>query len=86
MTIEVEADEIRLTGRCGAEEAEKLLALLSEGVDRVDITGCEHLHAALLQLLMAARPAIRGEPSPFIARWLLPLADPADGNIGEGSI
>jgi hypothetical protein len=75
MTIAVEAGTIRLTGRCGAEEAEQLLALLGDGIDRVDLSGCEHLHAALLQLLMASRPAITGTPAPFIARWLLPLVE-----------
>jgi hypothetical protein len=83
MTIEVEAGEIRLTGRCGAEEAETLLSLLLAGNDRVDLTGCEHLHTALLQLLIVARPAIRGEPAPFIARWLLPLLAPRE-DASEG--
>ena len=75
MTIELEDGRIRLSGRCGAEEAERLLALLAEGHDAVDLAGCEHLHAALLQLLIAAGPAIAGEPAPFIARWLVPLIE-----------
>ena len=75
MTVALEDGRIRLSGRCGAEEAERLLALLAEGHDRVDITGCEHRHAALLQLLIAAGPAITGEPAPFLARWLVPLIE-----------
>jgi hypothetical protein len=75
MTIELEEGRIRLSGRCGADEAERLLALLAEGHDLVDVSGCEHLHAALLQLLIAAGPAIAGEPAPFIARWLVPLIE-----------
>ena len=87
MTIEFEDGRVRLSGRCGAEEAERLLALLAEGHDRIDITGCEHLHAALLQLLIAAGPAVTGEPAPFVARWLVPLIERKTGERrGSGPI
>lgn len=77
MTIRVEDGVIHLTGRCLAEDAESLLELLSSGLDQVDVTDCEHLHTALFQLLMAAQPSIRGERSPFLRDWLMPvLAEP----------
>jgi len=75
MTVEVEGELVRLSGRCGAEEAEALLSALVSGVPVVDLSGCEHLHASLVQLLMAARPAIVGEPASFLARWVIPLVD-----------
>jgi len=72
MSVEVDGATVRLTGRCGAEQAEGLLAALTRGADQVDLTGCDHLHASLLQLLMAANVAVTGEPSDFIRQWVLP--------------
>lgn len=73
MTVELEDGVIRLSGRCRVEEAEQLLEFLSQGARSVDLAGCEHMHAALFQVLLAAQPEIRGPVAPFIERWLLPL-------------
>lgn len=73
MTVRVEERVIHLTGRCLAEDAEPLLELLSSGLDEVDLAGCEHLHTALVQLLMAAHANIRGELSSAVAGWLKPI-------------
>ena len=72
MSVELSGRVVLLTGACGVEEAEPLLAALTAGAEQVDLTGCEHLHAALLQLLMASGVATTGTPSEFIARWILP--------------
>ncbi|MEP9358334.1 hypothetical protein [Sphingomonas sp. KR3-1] len=61
MSVRVEAEVIHLTGRCLAEDAEALLVALHEGPERsVDLAGAQRLHLAVVQLLLAARPPIRG--------------------------
>lgn len=72
MSVAVDGAAVRLSGRCSAEQAEPLLAALAQGVEQVDLTGCEQLHASLLQLLMAANVTVTGEPSDFIRQWVLP--------------
>jgi hypothetical protein len=53
-------------------DAEVLLEWLQSRVGgRVDLAACTHLHAATLQVLMAARPVISAWPTdPDLARWL----------------
>ena len=73
MTVEREGGVVRLTGACGVEEAEALLAHLASGARRVDLGGCDQLHAAILQLLLASGAEIQGERPAFLDRWdLLP--------------
>lgn len=57
----------------GVEEAEVLLAWLQEHpAGRLDLTACTHLHAAAVQVMMAARPAITAWPSnDGLAAWLM---------------
>jgi hypothetical protein len=66
---------IALAGRCGVEEAEELQRhLLAAPEAIVDWTGCESLHAAVVQVLLAARPQIRGAPSSaFLEKHIAPL-------------
>lgn len=73
MTITVSDGVIRLSGATAAEDSEVLLQLLAGGADRVDLSDCQHLHAAVLQLLMASRPAIVGAPAPFLREWIVPV-------------
>jgi hypothetical protein len=73
MTVSKKDRVISLSGNCPAEDAEILLEYLIAGADRVDLNDCEHLHAAVLQLLMAARPGVSGVPAPFLGQWILPL-------------
>ena len=73
MTIIVAHGEARLSGLCTAEDAEPLLEFFAAGGDRVDLGKCEHLHAAVLQLLLAARPGITGTPAPFVREWIVPF-------------
>ena len=85
MSITIRDGVVHLEGRCGVEEAETLLGHLSMADVRVDLGRCEHLHAALAQLLMAARVPILGEPGGFFGIWILPIlsAEPdPSGNTG----
>lgn len=54
------------------EDAELLLEwLLKHPRGRLDLTACTHLHAANLQVLLAARPKIAAWPQhPTLATWL----------------
>ncbi|UAK24281.1 hypothetical protein [Sphingomonas nostoxanthinifaciens] len=75
MSIRVEGDVIRLEGRCRLEEAEPLLgALLASARPEVDLTDCTAIHTAVVQILLACRPSVRGRPDhPFLVRYVLPL-------------
>lgn len=73
MTLTLVDDVIRLSGRCAVEEAEQLLTLLGEKGRRVDLSDCEHMHAAIFQILMAARAELVGKPGGFLGERLLPL-------------
>jgi hypothetical protein len=54
------------------EDAEALLQWLkSHPKPAVNLSKCKHLHAAILQVLLATRPAIVGEvPDPWMAQAL----------------
>jgi len=66
---------IALSGRCGVEDAEELQRrLLAAPQSTVDWTACESLHAAVVQMLLVARPRIRGTPSnAFLENHIAPL-------------
>ena len=75
MSVALGDGVIVLSGACGVEEAETLLALVQgyPGVP-VDLTAAGPVHTALWQVLLATSPPIGGEPTnPFTRRWLLPL-------------
>jgi hypothetical protein len=55
---------IELLGRCGVEDAEVLQrALLAAPRSTVEWSGCEHLHSAVIQILLIGKPRIQGLPS-----------------------
>jgi len=62
---------IVLDGECAVEDAETLLRLLqAQPEGPVDWSACTRLHTAVLQVLMAAAPTIRGAcGDAFVARW-----------------
>ena len=64
----------RLEGTCGVEEADELLQWLNTNPQgKVNLKGCEHMHAAVLQVLMACQPPLSAEPEdPFLAQWVAP--------------
>jgi hypothetical protein len=75
MSVRVEDEVIRLAGRCQAEDAEALLVALQDGPARiVDLTDIKRMHLAVAQVLLAARPVLRGSPeNTFLARHFVNL-------------
>ena len=74
MTVTVEGHEIRLTGRCGVDEAETLFAALSVSPQSQVILAAERIHTALWQVLIALRSNVAGDaPDRFSAEYILPL-------------
>ena len=77
MTIRRDHDAVLLENVCTVEDADVLMQELLAGATHVDWSGCTHLHTACLQVLLAARPSVRGKPdNPAIARWLAPILAP----------
>ena len=74
MSVRLDGNVIILEGPCRVEDAEPLLGWLQADRGRVvDLAGAEHLHAAVLQVLMALRPALRGVgQNAFIRNWVAP--------------
>jgi hypothetical protein len=74
MTIRRVADTVFLDGVCAVEDAEILLQHLQSAATTIDWSGCTHLHAACLQVLMVAQLPLHGTPkNAEIARWLKPI-------------
>lgn len=72
MTIEFKEDMLLCTGVLTVEDAELLLhEVAGRPQALVDLGGCEHLHSACLQVLMAASARVARWPeSPALAAWL----------------
>jgi len=67
-----DAGTIVLEGNCSVEDAETLLQLLqAKPKASLDWTRCTHLHTAVLQLVLAARPARLGPcGDPWVRKWI----------------
>jgi hypothetical protein len=63
---------ILLEGGCPVEDAESLLQLLQATPGApVDWTRSNHLHTAVLQVILAARPTLVGRcGDPWVAEWV----------------
>lgn len=74
MSVRLDGNIIVLEGQCRVEDAEPLLGWLQADMSRVvDMTDAEHLHAAVLQVLMALRPSVMGAgKDAFIRNWIVP--------------
>ncbi|MBF0097868.1 MAG: hypothetical protein HQM04_04225 [Magnetococcales bacterium] len=72
MAITFAEERAVLSEMCAVEEAEPFFEWLRthpEGV--VDLSACEHLHAAVYQTLLALKPNIAALPAePFLQQWL----------------
>ena len=66
---------IELSGRCGADDAEVLQRLLLAAPgSTVEWSGCEHLHSAVIQVLLVGGPRMRGAPkSAFLTAHIAPI-------------
>jgi anti-anti-sigma regulatory factor len=89
MSVRLEDNVIFLEGPCRVEDAEPLLGWLQADRSRVvDLTDAEHLHTAVLQILMALRPHIRGAGrNSFIKDWITPsliTPNPSAGGSNDG--
>jgi hypothetical protein len=75
MSVRLEGNVVVLEGQCRAEDAEPLLGWLqTEKQSVVDMSRAEHLHAAVLQVLIVTKPDLRdGCQDPFVAQWVIPL-------------
>jgi hypothetical protein len=74
VSARLEDGVIVLEGACRVEDAETLLGWLQADPSRVvDLTHAEHLHAAVLQILMALGPTLTGaDKNDFIRDWITP--------------
>lgn len=64
MSIEFNDNVALLQGIVSVEDAEPLLAWLTEGAERaVDLSACTHLHPANLQVLLATRVPVLARPA-----------------------
>ncbi len=75
MSIDLRDGTICLSGDCGAEEAEALLAALQGNPGAaIDLSSCTAAHSAVVQILLVARPTIRAAPrEDFMQNRVLPL-------------
>ncbi len=83
MSVRLDGNVILLEGPCRVEDAEPLLRWLQADPGRtIDLTDAEHLHAAVLQILMALRPALKGRAKDaFLRDWITPALSAA-GSAG----
>ncbi|NDY90494.1 hypothetical protein [Ideonella livida] len=72
MPIEYRKNLAVLTDNVTVEEAEGLLGWVQERPEaRVDLAGCQHLHTAVLQVLMAADLRVTAWPADAeLTAWL----------------
>ena len=75
MAIKLGKKAARFSGVCTIDEAENLLDWVNGHQDpRADLGDCEHLHTALLQILLAHRVQVSRLPqNPWLQQWLQPL-------------
>jgi hypothetical protein len=78
MSVRLVDGTIELSGRCPIEDAEELRSHLSAAPgSAVEWERCEYLHSAVVQVLMVARPPLRGTPrSEFLNTHIRPLIEP----------
>jgi hypothetical protein len=72
MGLKLTRKTARFIGICSVEEAEALLEWLhGQSSPRADLSACEHLHAALLQILLAREVRVTDLPKdPWLASVL----------------
>ena len=79
MTVRREDACVYLEGQCRVEDAEPLSAHLQSGARRVDVSGCDLMHASVFQALIAFKPEIQGAPAGgSLADWLAVLPGDAE--------
>ena len=73
MAIEFNDAVVKFEGHCRLEEASALFEWLEQTpAAKIDLTDCERIHTAILQILMVAKPELLASPAnPFLKQWLL---------------
>lgn len=79
MPFEFRKKQVLLQGMIGVEEAETLLEWLQKKpAATADLSGCEHLHPANLQVLLAANTRIDAWPTdPVLTQFLQSILVPS---------
>ncbi len=82
MSVRFAGDSISIEGAGDVADAEPLLsALLDDAARQIDLTNATRLHSAVIQLLLALRPRIVGDPhDPFYLSHIKPLLDAGGGS------
>ena len=85
MTIRIAADGVvLLDGICLLEEAEELQRLLlADQRPAVDWRACTAAHTAVIQVLLAARPVLRGPPEGEFLRSFIDVVLQSDAQNGS---
>lgn len=85
MTIRAAPGVIYLEDVCPVEDAERLLGLLQEPGNRVDLSKCTRAHSAVVQLLLAPGVELTGPiPQGFLGESVIPAL--VKNASGEASI
>ena len=82
MTVHVNSEgAVELSGHCGVEDAEVLQRLLLAAPgSTVEWGNCEHLHSAVLQVLLVGKSRLHGEPkNAFLRAHVAPIVDRQSG-------
>jgi len=72
MTMEIKDGVLHCAGTLAVDDAEQLLQLVLDAEQPgADLSACEHVHSACLQVLMAARIRVTAWPEQAVlAAWL----------------
>ena len=72
MTMEIKDGVLHCAGTLAVDDAEQLLKLVLDAEQPgADLSACEHVHSACLQVLMAARIRVTAWPEQAVlAAWL----------------
>jgi hypothetical protein len=71
-----DSGKVFLEGRCPVEDAEQLLQMLQSNPGAsCDLTLCNHLHTAVVQVILAARPPLIGPcGDAWVEQWIVSIA------------
>jgi hypothetical protein len=71
-----DSGKVVLEGRCPVEDAEQLLQMLQSNPGApCDLTLCNHLHTAVVQVILAARPSLIGPcGDAWVEQWIVSVA------------
>lgn len=75
MTVQVRGKLLKLIDSCPVEDAETVHEKLLEKPElSLDLSQCQHMHSAVLQvLLLQPRPIRRAAEDVFLKQWIQPL-------------